>query len=68
MKKPVMGGEDMAYFLREVPGTFFFVNTPKPVDGECYPHHNSKFDIDEDLFWKGAALMLQGTLDYLERA
>ncbi|NLY84775.1 MAG: amidohydrolase [Tissierellia bacterium] len=67
MKKPVMGGEDMAYFLREVPGTFFFVNTPKAIDGQYYPHHNSKFDIDEDLFWKGAAAMLQATIDYLER-
>ncbi len=67
MKKPVMGGEDMAYFLNEVPGTFFFINTPKAVEGEFYPHHNAKFDINEELFWRGAALILQGTLDYLEK-
>ena len=67
MKKPVMGGEDMAYFLKEVPGTFFFINTPKAVEGEFYPHHNAKFDINEELFWRGAALILQGALDYLEK-
>ncbi|MDU5079652.1 M20 family metallopeptidase [Tissierella carlieri] len=67
MKKPVMGGEDMAYFLKAVPGTFFFMNTPKAVDGVFYPHHNSKFDINEDVLWKGAALLIQGAIDYLEK-
>lgn len=67
MKKPAMGGEDMAYFLEEVPGTFFFMSTPKAVDGECYPHHNSKFDINEDILWKGTALLVQGAVDYLEK-
>lgn len=65
MKKPVMGGEDMAYFLNEVPGTFFFVNNPQEVGGQCYPHHNSKFDIDESVLSRAAALLIQGTLDYL---
>lgn len=65
MKKPVMGGEDMAYYLREVPGTFFFLNNPKAVDGKFYPHHNSKFDIDEKMLSRGAALLIQATLDYL---
>lgn len=67
MKKPVMGGEDMAYFLNEVPGTFFFMNTPKAVDGQYYPHHNSKFDIEDNMLWRGTALLLQATIDFLER-
>lgn len=65
MNKPVMGGEDMAYFLNKVPGTFFFVNNPQEVEGQCYPHHNSKFDIDESMLPRAAALLIQGTLDYL---
>lgn len=65
MKKPAMGGEDMAYYLQKVPGTFVFLNNPKAVDGICYPHHNPKFDIDESLFSRGAALLIQGALDYL---
>lgn len=65
MKKPVMGGEDMAYFLNKVPGTFFFVNNPQEVEGQRYPHHNSKFDIDESILSRAAALLIQGTLDYL---
>ncbi|WP_333638398.1 amidohydrolase [Tissierella praeacuta] len=67
MKKPAMGGEDMAYFLNEAPGTFFFMSTPRAVNGEYYPHHNSKFDINEEILWKGAALLIQGVMDYLEK-
>ena len=66
MKYPVMGGEDMAYFLEKAPGTFIFLSNPKEVDGIAYPHHNSKFDIDESLFYKGAALFVQGVVDFLE--
>jgi len=67
MKKPAMGGEDMAYFLNEAPGTFFFMSTPRAVNGEYYPHHNSKFDINEEVLWKGAALLIKGVMDYLEK-
>ena len=66
MNKPVMGAEDFAYYINEVPGTFIFVNNPQEVDGQCYPHHNSKFDIDESILSKAAALLIQGTLDYLD--
>ncbi|MGF6951546.1 amidohydrolase [Neobacillus sp. B4I6] len=42
-----MGGEDFAYYLQNVPGTFFFTGA-KPVGNETgYPHHHPKFDIDE---------------------
>ena len=67
IKVPIMGGEDMAYFLEEVPGTFFFLTNLKEIDGVCYGHHNSKFDIDEQLFWKGSSLLIQGALDYLNK-
>lgn len=66
MKEPVMGGEDMAYFLENAPGTFFFLNNPKEIDGVAYPHHNSKFDIDESLFYRGTSLFVQTVLDFLK--
>lgn len=65
MQKPSMGGEDFAYYLEKVPGTFFFLNNPKAVDGKTYPHHNPKFNIDESYLVRGAALLIQGALDYL---
>lgn len=66
MKLPVMGAEDMSYFLQEVPGTFFYLSNPKEIEGQFYPHHNPKFDIDEKELWKGAALIVQGTIDWLK--
>lgn len=63
--KPLMGGEDFAYFLEEVPGTYFFLSNINEVDGEVYGHHNSKFDLDEKEFYKGSAIFIQAALDYL---
>lgn len=56
MRGPIMGGEDVAFFLEEVPGNFFFLRTCDPVKHKYY-QHNSKFDIDEDPLWKGVAVM-----------
>ncbi len=66
IKKPLMCGEDMAYFLEEIPGTFFLLCNPMEIDGEVHPHHNSKFAIDERHFKLGAAVLIQATLDWLE--
>ncbi|MBT2583742.1 amidohydrolase [Planococcus sp. ISL-109] len=43
---PQMGGEDFAYYLEKIPGTFFF--TGAMPDGEVYPHHHPKFDFKEE--------------------
>ncbi len=64
IKKPIMGGEDMAEFLREVPGTYFFLANPK-LNENPYPHHNSKFDLDESLFYLGSSLLVQTAIDFL---
>lgn len=67
MKSPVMGAEDMSFFLQEVPGTFFYLSNMAEIDGEFHPHHNPKFDIDEGEMWKGAALIIQNTIDWLNK-
>lgn len=65
MMHPVMGGEDFSYYLEKVPGTFAFLSNPLPIDGVSYPHHNSKFAIDEQYFDKGVAIFIQTVLDFL---
>lgn len=63
---PTMGGEDMAFFLQEIPGTYIFLSNIKPhSDGVRYPHHNSKFDLDESQFYKGIAIFLATVFDKL---
>ncbi|WP_073998728.1 M20 metallopeptidase family protein [Anaerococcus urinomassiliensis] len=67
MQKPVMGGEDMAFYQQEVPGCFMFLSNIKAhSDGVCYPNHNSKFDLDETLFYKGIATFLATAFEALK--
>jgi amidohydrolase len=54
--EPTMGGEDMAFFLEKVPGCFFFLPS-MPGEGEVFPHHHPKFDLDESVLWIGSAVM-----------
>lgn len=65
LKDPVMGAEDMAYFLEKAPGTYIFLSNPAMIDGEYFPHHNPKFDLDESYFHLGSALLVQAALDFL---
>ena len=60
-----MGGEDMSYFLRKVPGCFAFVGSAPPGK-TASPHHSPTFDIDEDALVIGAELLAQTAVRYLE--
>lgn len=66
MQDPVMIGEDFAYFLQKVPGTFLFLTNPKNQNGENYPHHHSRFDINEEQLTLGVTAFIQIALDFLD--
>lgn len=66
IEKPSLGGEDMAYFLQEVPGTFFALGTGNSAKKTDYPHHNPRFDVDEAVLWKGAALFAAAAFRFLQ--
>lgn len=59
-----MGGEDMSYFLQQVPGCFAFVGSA-PKQGKASPHHSPTFDIDEESLVIGAELLSQVAVRYL---
>jgi len=67
LDEPIMGSEDMAYFLRLVPGTFFFLGGASIRGGEPIPHHHPEFDIDEDVLWIGSALLAKTAFDWLDQ-
>lgn len=48
-----MGGEDMSYFLQEVPGCYFFLGSANLSRGLSYPHHHPRFDFDETVLSMG---------------
>lgn len=66
IERPVMGGEDFAYYLKEVPGTFILMANPLKIDGQIYPHHNPKFAIDDTILYRGVELFVNLGLDLLE--
>ncbi|WP_210469702.1 M20 family metallopeptidase [Sporosarcina sp. 6E9] len=61
--EPHMGGEDFAYYLEKVPGTFFFTGA-RPENP--YPHHHPKFDFDENAMLIAAKILGAAALDYQE--
>ena len=58
-----MGGEDMAYFLEQVPGCFAFVGSA--ASSGSTPHHSPTFDIDEESLVVGAELLTRTAVRYL---
>lgn len=60
-----MGGEDMSYYLDQVPGCFAFVGSAPPSGGTASPHHSPTFDIDEDSLAIGADLLTRTAARYL---
>lgn len=57
MDDPIMAGEDFAFYQQEFPGVFFFLGSGREETGSTYPWHHSKYNIDEECFKTGAALM-----------
>ncbi len=65
IKKPNMGTEDMSFYLEKVPGVFFVIGTGNEGKNITFPHHNPRFDVDEDTLWIGPAVFTRLALDYL---
>jgi amidohydrolase len=58
-----MASEDMSYFLRQIPGCFFFLGGARTANE--YPHHNPRFDFDEAVLPDGVAILCETAASYL---
>lgn len=62
-----MGGEDMAFFLQQVPGCYFFLGSANPLGNAAqseqralaYPHHHPRFDFDETALSTGVEMFVR---------
>lgn len=54
---PRMGGEDFAYYLQEIPGSFYYVRAGASQT-KNYPHHHPKFQLDERCLIDGTKSIL----------
>lgn len=63
---PIMGGDDMALWLEQAAGCYFFVGARNEAQGIDKPHHHPKFDIDEAALPVAVEVLTKGILDYLQ--
>ncbi|MEL6929250.1 MAG: M20 family metallopeptidase [Cyanobacteria bacterium J06600_6] len=54
-----MGGEDMSFFLNEVPGCYFFLGSANPEKQLAFPHHHPRFDFDEAALSMGVEMFVR---------
>jgi amidohydrolase len=57
-----MGGEDMAFFLKRVPGCYYCIGVGRPG---AAPLHNPNFDFNEDVMLLGVETHCRVALDLL---
>ena len=60
-----LAGEDFAEISQRVPSVMTFVGIYNESANSCYPHHHSKFDIDEDMMKYAAELHVRAALKFL---
>ena len=63
--RPSMGGEDFAYYLEKVPGSFFRLGCRNEEKGIVNPFHSSRFNIDEDVLPFGVEMFARIIDEYL---
>jgi amidohydrolase len=65
LRRPMMGGEDFAYFLQKVPGSFLRLGIRNPKKDAIYPWHHPKFTVDEDAIKIGSAVLAGVAFEFL---
>ncbi len=65
--EPSMGGEDFSAYQTKAPGTFFLIGAGNAAKGMAYPHHNSRFNIDENALRIGLTAEVHTALHLLEK-
>jgi len=59
-----MAGEDFSYYLKKIPGAYFFLGIGEG-EGCHYGHHHPKFTINEEMIPVGSKLFANIALKYL---
>jgi amidohydrolase len=60
-----MGGDDMALWLGQAPGCYYFVGGRNEARGIAWPHHHPQFDLDERSLSVAVETLWRGVLDFL---
>ncbi len=60
-----MGAEDMSEFMSGIPGCYFFVGSANAARDMAYPHHNPRFDFDEEALVIAASLLAEAAASFV---
>lgn len=63
MDRPIMAGEDFAFYQEQFPGAFFFVGSGSEEADSQYSWHHPKYNVDERFFEVATPLMVSLILD-----
>ena len=61
-----MGGDDMALWLEQAPGCYYFVGAQSDAARSGWPHHHPRFDLDERALGVATETLLRGVLTFLQ--
>lgn len=64
LRRPVMAGEDFAFYQQHIPGAFFFVGSGSEAAGSQFPWHHPKYNVDDCFFEIATPLMVSLVFDY----
>lgn len=64
--KQTMGGEDFAYYLEKVPGTFMVLGTYNEKLGYVHGVHTSRFNVNEKILHIGSTIFAEGAVQLLK--
>jgi IAA-amino acid hydrolase len=65
--KPVMGGEDFSYMLRQKPGCFMVLGVRGADWDQQYPVHTSTFRVDESALPIGTAALVASAVEWMQQ-
>lgn len=57
LEKPIMAGEDFAFYQQHFPGTFFFLGSGSDEAESTWSWHHPRYNVDERCMLTGSALM-----------
>lgn len=66
--QPLTVGDDVALFMRRVPGCYFLLGAGNESSGITAPHHHPEFDIDEACLPLGVEVLARAALAFLTGA
>lgn len=62
----VMASEDISDFFAGRKGVYFHLGCGFPDRREVFPLHSPQFTLNEDVLWRGSAVLAKSSLDWLE--